>query len=131
MELTPEGTVMELRLLQLAKALAPMLEIEEEIATLLSELQPLNVLAGMEPTDAWSVADESLLQPLNTPVPIDVTLPGTLTLESPVQFAKALFPILFTEEGMDIAVMADFPEKAPAPIAVAVLGICTLPPLPV
>jgi hypothetical protein len=122
---------MDPRLLQFAKALLPILEIEEEIATLLSELHPLKALAGMEPTAACRETEASLVQPLNTPVPRDVTLAGTLTLDIPVQFAKALFPILVTEEGIDIAVMLDFPENALAPIAVAVLGICTLPPLPV
>jgi hypothetical protein len=128
---TPLGTDMEPRLLQFAKALLPILLIEEEIAMLLNAEHPLNVLLGMELTAACTVTEESFVQPLNTPVPREDTLPGILTLESPVQFANAPSPMLVTEDGIDTDEMFDFPENALAAIAVAVFGISTLPPLPV
>ena len=128
---TPAGTAMEPRLLQFSNAPLPILLIEEEIATLVNAEQPLNVLLGMELTDACILTDDSLVHPENTPVPSDDTLPGTVTEVSPVQFENALFPMLVTEEGIDTAVIFDFPEKAPAAIAVAVSGIVILPPLPV
>lgn len=108
-----------------------MLLMEDEIATLVSAEQPLNVLLGIELTDACMLTDDSREHPEKTPVPKEDTLPGTVTEVNPVQFENALFPILVTEEGIDTAEIFDFPEKAPAPIAVAVSGIVILPPLPV
>lgn len=122
---------MEPRLLQFSKALLPILLIEEEMATLVNAEHPLNVLLGIELTDACILTDVSLVHPENTPVPNEDTLPGTVTEVSPVQFANALFPILVTEDGIVTAEIFDFPEKAPAAIAVAVSGITILPPLPV
>ena len=128
---TPAGTAMAPRLLQFSKALLPILLIEEERATLVNAEHPLNVLLGIELTDACILTDVSLVHPENTPVPNEDTLPGTVTEVSPVQFANALFPILVTEGGIVTAEIFDFPEKAPAAIAVAVSGITILPPLPV
>ena len=119
------------RLLQFSKALLPILLIEEEMATLVNAEHPLNVLLGIELTDACILTDVSLVHPENTPVPNEDTLPGTVTEVSPVQFENALFPILVTEDGIVTAEIFDFPEKAPAAIAVAVSGITILPPLPV
>ena len=76
------------------------------------------------------MTDESLLQPENTPVPRLETLPGIVTLVSPLQFANALSPMLVTEEGIVTAEIFDFPENAPDAIAVALSGIEILPPLP-
>lgn len=108
-----------------------MLLIEEEIATLVNTLHPLNVLLGIELTDACMLTEDNLVHPEKTPVPSVETLPGIVTEVKPVQFANALFPILVTDDGIDTAEIFDFPEKAPAAIAVAVSGIATLPPLPV
>ena len=128
---TPAGTAMEPRLLQFSNALLPMLLIEDEIATLVNAEQPLKVLLGMELTDACMLTDDSLVHPEKTPVPSVDTLPGTVIEVSPVQFENALFPMLVTEDGIVTATIFDFPEKAPAAIAVAVSGIVMLPPLPV
>jgi len=121
---------MERRLLQLANASLPILLIDEEIATLVSALQPENVLLGIELTAACMLTDDNLLQPENTPVPSVATLPGIVTLTRPVQLENALFPILVTDEGMDTAEIFVFPENALAAIAVAVSGIVILPPAP-
>ena len=108
-----------------------MLLMEDEIATLVSAEQPLNVLLGIELTDACMLTDDSREHPEKTPVPKEDTLPGTVTEVNPVQFENALFPILVTEEGIDTAEIFDFPENAFAAIAVAVSGIVILPPVPV
>ena len=128
---TPDGTTIAPKLLQFSNALLPMLLMEEEIATLVNAEQPLKVLFGMELTAACMLTEDSLVQPENTPVPSEETLPGTVTAVNPVQFAKALSPILVTDEGIDTAVIFDFPENAPDAIAVAVSGIVMLPPFPV
>ena len=127
---TPAGTAMEARLLQFAKAPLPMLLMEDAIATLVKAEHPLKVLFGIELMEACSFAQVIFEQPENTPVPMLETLPGTEIQVSPV-FAKALSPMLVTEDGMFTVVIFDFPEKAFAAIAVAVSGIVISPPLPV
>ena len=119
------------RLLQFSKALLPILLIEEAIATLVNAEQPLKVLFGIELIEACSFTQVIFEQPENTLVPMEETLPGTEIQVSPVQFENALFPILVTEDGIVTVVIFDFPEKAPAAIAVAVSGIVISPPLPV
>lgn len=127
--LTPDGTDIELKLLQPENAPLPMELTPAEIAMLVKDLHPLNVDAGIEETEACMLTELSPLQPENTPLPMLVTLPGTVMFASAVQFANALSPMLLTLPGI-LTLLTALPAKAPGPMDVTSEGIVTAPPPP-